>query len=257
MSEAQEPVNIVSLKWGDRYGPEFANRLYNGVAKNLNRPFRFICFTDQADGLHPNIEPHPLPPIVLPESHQRTTWLKLGLFMDGLADMQGDCMFLDLDLLITGNIDCFFEYMPGKRCIIHNWNLRHHIFRKRPDVGNSSVFRWRANTTQFIVDKFYAEADWAMANFKPPQTYLTYGLGEKYWWPEEWAQSFKRHCIPLFPLNLMQTPKLPSDARMVVFHGLPDPDQALEGFKAKRIHRSCKATPWIEDFWDESGADGA
>lgn len=245
------PVNIVTLKWGDRYGPDFVNRLYRAIDRNLTRPFRFLCFTDNGDGLRPEIEAHPLPPIALPESHQRTTWLKLGLFMDGLADMEGDCMFLDLDLLIVENIDCFFDYMPGKRCIIHNWVLGHHIFKKRPDVGNSSVFRWRAGTTQFIVDKFYAEAEWAMANFKPPQTYLTYGLGEKHWWPEDWVQSFKRHAIPPFPLNLVLMPKMPAGTKILVFHGRPDPDEALAGYRAKRLHRRTRPAPWIADYWDD------
>lgn len=242
-------VNIVTLKWGDRYPAVFVNRLHHAVARNLARPFRFLCFTDDAEGLHPSIEAHPLPPIVLPESHQRTTWLKLGLFLDGLADMQGDCMFLDLDLLIIGDMSCFFEFMPGKRCIIHNWVQKQLVFKRRPDVGNSSVFRWRANTMQFAVDKFYGEREWALANYKPPQTYLTYALGEKYWWPEAWVTSFKRHSVPVFPINLLIPPALPRDTRILVFHGLPDPDQALGGYAARRPHRRTLPAPWIADYW--------
>jgi len=152
-------VNIVTLKWGDRYGPQFVNRLYKGIKQNLTRDFRFLCFTDNNHGLRSEIEPYPLPAIELPEAFSRTTWLKLGLFMDNLAEMQGDCLFLDLDLLITGKIDIFFDYMPGKKCIIHNWVQKQLIFKKRPDIGNSSVFRWTANSTQHIVDKFYSEQD--------------------------------------------------------------------------------------------------
>jgi len=128
------PVNIVTLKWGDRYGPHFVNRLYNGVKRHLTRDFRFLCFTDSKAGLRTGIEPYPLPSIGLPEAFSRTTWLKLGLFMDNLGDMQGDCMFLDLDLLITDKIDCFFDYMPGKKCIIHNWVQKQLVFKKRPDI---------------------------------------------------------------------------------------------------------------------------
>jgi len=246
-----EQVNIVTLKWGDRYPSLFVNRLRRAVAHNLSRPFRFICFTDDASGLDDGIEAYPLPPIELPPSHQRTTWLKLGLFMDGVGDMQGDCLFLDLDLLVIDNIDCFFDYMPGKRCIIHNWVQGHLLLKKRPDVGNSSVFRWTAGRTQFIVDKFYAEAQWAMDNFRPPQTYLTYGLGEKHFWPADWATSFKRHAIPPFPLNLFLEPKIPPGTRILVFHGLPDPDQALEGYRPRRLHRRTRPAPWITDYWDD------
>lgn len=243
-----EPVNIVTLKWGGRYGSAFVNRLYRGVSRHLARPFRFLCFTDDAQGLSPPVEAWPLPAIDLPESHARTTWLKLALFADGLADMEGDCLFLDLDLLILDGIDCFFDYRRGKHCIIRNWRQKHLVFARRFSVGNSSVFRWRANTTQHVFDKFHFEMDWALSNFHPEQAYLTYGLGEKYWWPESWVQSFKRHAVPWFPLNLLMPPKIPADTRILVFHGRPDPDEAFAGWRTDRLHRRTRPALWIADY---------
>lgn len=246
------PVNIFTIKWGARYGAIYVNRLYSSVRANLTSPFRFFCLTDDDSGLATGIEACLLPRIKLPESHARTTWLKLGLFMDNQFDISGDCLFMDLDIVITGNIDCFFDYMPGKRCIIHNWVQRHLVFKGRPDIGNSSIFRWRANTMQFAVDKFYAERDWALSNFKPPQVYLTYALGEKYWWPESWVRSFKRHAVPAFPFNMFMTPRIPRDTRILVFHGLPDPDQAIEGYRPGKLHRWTRPSPWIEDYWGDA-----
>lgn len=245
------PISIMTLKWGDRYGAHFVNRLYGGVRANLDLPFRFFCFTDDESGLVPEIETRPLPQIHLPASHARTTWLKLGLFADDQSGIEGDCMFLDLDILIVGNIDRFFDFMPGKRCIIHNWVQRHLIFKKRPDIGNSSIVRWRANTMQFVIDKFHSERDWALENFRPPQTYLTYALGEKYWWPETWVRSFKRHSVPAFPLNLVRRPSLPPGTRILVFHGRPDPDEALAGYRPPRLHRRTRPAPWIGDWWGD------
>ena len=254
--ERNARVNILTLKWGDRYGPTFVNRLYAGVRRNLTLPFRFFCLTDDASGLLPEIETRPLPDIDLPDGYERTTWLKLGLFADNLLDnVSGDCMFMDLDMLITDNIDDFFEFMPGKRCIIHNWVQRQLIFKKRPDVGNSSLFRWRANTMQHAVDKFHSERDWALANFHPPQVYLTYALGEKYWWPEPWVRSFKRHSMPSFPFNLAKEPKLPNSTRILVFHGRPDPDQAMHGYRFGRLHRRSLPAPWISNYWTDAARD--
>lgn len=246
---SEPPVNILTLKWGDRYSSIFVNRLYWSVQRHLTRDFRFFCFTDDGSGLVPGIETRPLPSIDLPGSHARTTWLKLGLFKDDHRDIVGDCLFLDLDLIILENIDCFFDHMPGKRCIIHNWIQAHMILKKRPDIGNSSVFRWRAGTMQFAVDKFHSEIEWALANFRPPQAYLTYALGEKHWWPESWVKSFKRHCIPAFPLNLAMSPRIPTDARILVFHGRPDPDEAIGGYRAQRLHRRTRPARWIADYW--------
>ena len=46
-------VNILTLKWGDRYGADYVNRLYRGVKAHLHRPFRFVCVTDDpADAIN-------------------------------------------------------------------------------------------------------------------------------------------------------------------------------------------------------------
>ena len=50
-AQATRSVNIVCMKWGDRYGPEWVNRLYGMVARNTTWAFRFVCFTDNAAGI--------------------------------------------------------------------------------------------------------------------------------------------------------------------------------------------------------------
>ena len=59
------PVNVITIKWGDRYGPHYVNRLYAGVQRNLNAAFRFVCFTDNPQGIRPEVEVYPLPEINL------------------------------------------------------------------------------------------------------------------------------------------------------------------------------------------------
>jgi hypothetical protein len=248
-----DTVNILTLKWGKRYGPHYVNRLYRGVSKNLNKKFRFLCFTDDTEGLREEIETFPLPQLDhLPERIKVSTWLKLGLFADDLAGgLRGQSMFLDLDLLITGSIDCFFDYKPDNISIIHNWIEPHKLlFRKRPAVGNSSVFCFTSGTTQHVIEQYNSEHEWAIQTFFPPQTYLTHCIKERMvFWPEDWVRSFKRHCRPIFPLNHVLTPKFPKDARMLAFHGRPDPHSALEGYSGKRLHHSVKPTHWIADYW--------
>lgn len=53
--------NIVTMKWGSRYPSSFVNKLYNSVSRNLDADFRFICFTENAEGLNSSIETFPLP----------------------------------------------------------------------------------------------------------------------------------------------------------------------------------------------------
>ena len=52
----ENPVNVLCMKWGTLYGPEYVNRLYGMVARNLRRPFRFVCLTDDASGIRFEVE---------------------------------------------------------------------------------------------------------------------------------------------------------------------------------------------------------
>lgn len=244
-------VNIICLRWGNRYPVYYVNSLYRGVKKHLRRPFRFVCVTDQTSGYDDAIEAVPFP-----ENPGMSFWpnvfAKLMITADGFANLKGATLFLDIDIIIKNDIDCFFDYKPGKNIIIHNWlEWRKTIFRKAPDVGNSSVFRFEAGKSQYICDQFLKEKDKAVdqAYFRTEQAFLTYAMRECYWWPNEWVQSFKRHCQRPFPLNYLLQPSLPREARILVFHGRPDPSQAREGYRDKKIHHYVKPTEWIAKYW--------
>jgi hypothetical protein len=247
---SNEPVNVICLKYLTRYGPHYVNRLRSAVGRHLSRPFRFLCFTENPDEISSDVEVHPIPQLDIPQRLNPSTWLKLALFGDGLADMKGMTLFLDLDVIITGSLDCFFDYKPDKICIIHNWlEWQKTVFREKPDIGNSSVFRFNAGESQWVLDTYLGEKEAAVRDYFPPQTYLTKAIRpRKAWWPDEWVRSFKRHCLPTFPLNYLMTPRIPSGARIIAFHGRPDPHQALEGYKSK-WHRYCRPTPWIAEHW--------
>jgi len=252
-----KPVNVVTLKWGTRYGAEYVNKLFAGVSRNLSLPFRFVCFTDDNTGLAEGIISFPIPEMDLPPSKLTTGWRKLCLFKDGLP-LNGKCLFLDLDIIITDDFDDFFFFEPEKIPIIYDWPTKaRKLFPKGPPVGNSSVFRFIANENTFVYEQFLKEKEWAIANFRPPQSYLTHCIRPQMaFWPERWVVSFKEHCLPTWPLNLIKTAKLPKGTKIVIFHGRPDPDEARDGRwslgnKAswKRIYKYTKPTPWIEKHW--------
>ena len=246
-------VNILTLKWGTKYGPEYVNRLHAAVRRHLTLDFRFLCFTDDPSDLRPEVETHPLPDFDVPPAWRLTPWLKLALFRDDLAGLRGQSLFLDLDILITGPMDDFFAFAPGRPCIIRDWEKPlQRLLRRHGAPGNSSVFRFESGRSGAILDRFMAERDRALAQYRTEvdQRYLAEALGEnRAWWPSEWVVSFKRHCIPAFPRNLSLSPRLPPDARIVVFHGRPNPHEALDGYRARRAHRTCLPTPWIADHW--------
>ncbi len=49
------PANIICIKWGTKYPAYYVNRLYAGIQRHLNRPFRFFCVTDDATDIRPEV----------------------------------------------------------------------------------------------------------------------------------------------------------------------------------------------------------
>lgn len=240
--------NVICMKWGTRYGADFANRLYAMVRRQLTGDLRFVCFTDDASELDPGIEALPLPEMELPERIARTPWRKLTLWQARLADLEGDALFLDLDIVVTGSLDDLFTFSPGDYCVIHNWT------QPKKTVGNTSVFRFPIGGHTHIYDRMAADPEGVLAQYRIEQQYISGEIAKQVFWPAEWCISFKQSCVPAWPMNFVSSPELPPTARIVVFSGYPDPDQALVGeypVKAawKKLYKHVRPTPWIAEHW--------
>lgn len=234
-------ANVICMKWGTAYGPEYVNILHSMVARNLTRPFRFVCFTDDRTGIDRSIECLPMPEVPLPEAKKNRPWRKIGTFAPGLGGLEGPTLFLDLDLIITGNIDGFFEH-PGAFCIIENWTT------PGRGVGNSSVYRYDPARFTFVYERFVADPEGMIAAYPNSQTFVSKTVGNPTYWPDAWCRSFKRHCLPGGVMNWIKRPAMPPDAKIIVFHGHPNPPDAARGVWPQR-HKHLRAAPWIYDHW--------
>lgn len=258
-----ETVNVLCMKWGKLYGPEYVNNLFEGVRRHLDRPFRFICFTDDATGLAPGVEAMPLPDLGLPRGHKDLRWQKLALFRSDLAGLSGTALFLDLDVVIVDDLDPFFD-LPGDFYIIRDDDL----FRPKPlrklnpgrdaflhAVGNSSVFRFRVGEHAYILDAFLADPSAATARYEISQQFQSAQLaarGHLNYWPRGWCVSFKNDCVPRGFASYFRSPTLPPGARIVVFAGNPKMAEALSG-GGQRWYRHIGNTAWLRQAW--TGAD--
>jgi len=261
-------VNVVCIKYGRYYGAFYVNRLYAGVKRHLARPFRFVCVTNDATGIRPEVEcvPFAEDPGV-PGRKWPNIFSKLTLFKDGFANLEGPTLCLDLDTLVMGPLDKFFDYRPGDFCIIRNWvEFYKCIFRRRPLIGNSSCFRFDAGRSNAVYEFFLREKDDPDKAYlftkgsQKLQTRAMFHAGAVSWWPRGWVASFKRQCIPPFPLNKFLTPRQPKDASVIAFHGRPDIPEARSGYlfrevKGARVavksHLTCLPTPWIDSLWQD------
>ena len=60
-------VNIICMKWGDKFPASYVNRLYGMISRNITLPFQLVCFTEISDGIREEVLIKPLPKLDLPE----------------------------------------------------------------------------------------------------------------------------------------------------------------------------------------------
>jgi hypothetical protein len=239
---------VICMKWGTRYGADYVNRLASMIRRNTTRPTRIICYTDDSSGVTKDVETQPLPPIRIPDRVSITGWRKLSIWQYPLGDLSGEVLFLDLDLVLTGPLDPFFDFEPGTYCAIDNWT------QPGERVGNTSVFRFTAGKHTHIFDDWVRDPEAVLARWRIEQQYISDMIPEMKFWPAAWCVSFKHNLLPRWPLNYFVDAKLPPDARIVAFTGKPDPDEALVGhwpdrnFR-QRLYKHVRPTPWIGEHW--------
>ena len=237
-------VNIICMKWGDKFPPSYVNKLYGMVKKHLSLPFRFVCFTENDAGIRPEVEIQPLPELNLPDNIPERGWRKLTVFAENFGGLSGRTLFLDLDVVIVDSIDAFFT-IPGEFLIAHD--------KKRPKKieGNSSVFRFEIGKYPQILSDFEKNFDKIRSEVRHEQAYLSrelHALGKLQFWPDEWVPSFKYRCAPTWIRSWFEAPSIPQDAKIILFHGLPNPPEAIKGISGK-WYRHILPSPWIEEYW--------
>lgn len=237
---------VLCMKWGTKYGPEYVNRLYAMVRRQLRGDFQFICLTDDSSGVRGEVRCLPIPDLQLPPGTPERGWTKLTVFGADLHGLRGTALLLDLDIVIVDAIDVFFE-QPGEFLIIHDWKRRWRI------TGNSSVVRFEIGAHAEVLAEFRATQEQVRARLRNEQAFLSEVLhrkGQLQYWPEEWCRSYKYQCIPRWPANYWRSPVVPEHARMIIFHGEVNPPDALAG-RRNRVGRYVKPAPWIADHWRE------
>ncbi len=241
---------IICMKWGSRYSSNYVNRLYRSIIKHTRKPTRLICFTDDKSDINENIICNDLPYINLPNAISYTPWRKLSVWQYPLHNFRDDILFLDLDLVITGNLDRFFDFKPGKYCVIENWT------QIGQGIGNTSCFKFPSGKYDFIYKKFQKDPVNIWKKFHIEQAYLSYEINDQVFWPSEWCKSFKHNLLPKWPFRIWKPACLPERTSIVAFTGKPDPDDVIRGVWPvkksqfyKKIYKQLKTPKWVVDNW--------
>ena len=236
--------HIFCMKWGTAYGSKDVNVLYAMVARNITGEFRMVCFTDDATGIRPEVTTLPLPPLgceIPPDVPGK--WPKVALWSRNLHDLHGVALFIDLDSVIVGNIDCYFEYGdPGDVITARNWLNRLH------KTCQTSVFRFPIGGHSYMLENLQADPATISRKYQYEQNYVTHNIkGGTKFWPESWTRHFRVHCMGSWLSRYLRPPVLPAGAKIITFPGMPKPeDAALGRWNAKsEIRTPAQHLQWI------------
>ena len=236
---------VFCMKWGTLYGPEYVNRLYSMVNNNLSYDYKMVCFTDDESGINKDIQCFPIPEMGLPSNLPERMWKKLSTLKSDLYGLKGRALFLDLDIVIVDNIDCFFD-VDGEFRIIKD-----HSWRKWRITGNSSVYRFDIGKHGYVFEEFVDKFDDIKKLHRNEQENLTQAIfdkGKLQYWDKSWCPSFKYDCVSRFPLAVWKKPIIPEGAKIIIFHGEINPHQAIIGGWGK-WYRYVRAAPWVAKYW--------
>lgn len=192
-------------------------------------PFMFHCLTEDAAGLDPNIN---ILPLAVREG-MTGWWYKLSLFQRDFFGLQGNLIYMDLDIVIVNDID-FLATWPGRFVIIKNWSRR--------EMWNSSIMRFAIGEYSFIWERFLSKRDEIVAQLNGDQEWIHACVPEASIWPEDRVLSYKKSLdskafrwleklgfarLGLKAPDVFDTPLLPH-AAIIVFHGKPDPEDVAD-----------------------------
>ena len=266
---------VICMKWGEKYGAHYVNKLFAMVQRNITPPFTFHCLTDDDHDLHQDIVCHDLPELGC--EHPKNIsgiWRKTALWGESLENIKGVVLFIDLDTVIVDNIDCFFDIgEPEDVILARNWLRPFHR------LGQTTLFRFHIGSHPYILENFRKAPQKTAEKYRFEQHYVTKNVKPSIkFWPNAWVKHYRIHCLGNnYIARYFRPAKIPKNARIIAFPGHPQPEDALKGqwtgstpvtalqhlkntfnYEArvnkkvlKHLRFFQKPCPWVKEHWRE------
>lgn len=234
----EKKYHVLCLKHGTKYSADYVNKLYNMIKRNCTLDFDFWCLTENKKDINPEVKILPLP------SGLTGWWCKPYIFSEELP-IDGVILYIDLDVVISGNIDKLFTYQSDHWCTVRDFTR---AMRPKWQRYNSSVVRFKKGQLhhvwegfnkdkQNIQRKFFGDQDWLYEATQKTQAAL---------YPDSWILSWKwevRHSKEFAPGGMKGHKKFKTiehvtprvECCICVFHGDPNP-------------HNCE-DPWVVKNW--------
>lgn len=246
---------VLCMKWGTLFPAAYVNVLYAAVQAHLSSPFRFVCLTDDPRGLRPGIVTSGIPDIGLTPAQIAApgVWRKLALFHPDLRSLGlgSRVLFIDLDMMILGNLDRFFDAREPILLLDtgHDWRSSEAV---QPSTG---VFAYTLGEQEHILDAFLKDPAAAMASYRNEQDFVAAHASGLALWPTGAVISFKRHLARRFGRDLFLQPRKPAPGPTILaFHGDPRPADLLrKGVWGRFPHLGRGPVAWVREYWARYG----
>jgi hypothetical protein len=179
-------MNIVCVKWGDKYSAEYVNKLYSMCAKYVTEPWELTCYTDDPSGLNSSIKVIPI------ESDLEGWWCKLDLLN---LFTEGETLLFDLDIALLNPLDRLLSVKTRKLSVLYcSWKegfLTPRKNEKYDTLYNSSIMKWSGTQGKEVYDYFmknkqrylfmYKGVDRFLFNEQVDVDILPTGIAYSYW----------------------------------------------------------------------------
>ena len=225
--------NFACVCYGTKYPVEYVQKLYNMVSRNTTHLINFYVFTDHVK-MNKMLDGGRLYVKQFPEHDLEGWWNKMQLFHPKVS-LPGTTLYMDLDVVITDNIDCFYEYQPELEFVGMN------DFNPLTKLWNSSVMRFQqSKVSQQVWNKFIDNKPEWLRRFPGDQNLISHllkdGRATVSSFPDSWTQSYKwydRKGNRYSRQNM--TFQHNGESLVTVFHGQPNPHESDQ--------------EWIKNAW--------
>lgn len=222
-------VNILCVKWGDKYSAQYVNNLYEMVKRYYPEPFQFICYTDDPTDVKCKT--------LQIESDLEGWWLKLELLN---IFNKGTNIVLDLDIAILNNLERLHSVKTRTVSVLYSsWKegyMRPRVRENFPTLYNSSVMKWENNQGEDVYTYFQKHKDMILFKYQGIDRFLfnepvdvdilPTGIAYSYWKGVRYQKDTKPEVLR-------------KDYEICIVNHNPKPHE-IEG--------------WIQDYWNVSEA---
>jgi len=244
------PITFVTFRWkappGYRktFPAETVNIHRRMIRRHYPHPHRYVHLTDDPKGItEPDIEVYELwkdlANVPNPYHGGPSCYRRLKLFAGNAGDWLGEriCM-MDLDCVVVRDLTPLL-HVPDDFKIWQNPTAHWRTDRGfRSHVYNGGFWILKAGARREVWDDFnpaLSPVETKNAGlFGSDQAWIAHRLGaeESVWTPADGVYSWRFHIMKQYG------GRLPANARVVWFHGKPDP-----------WARECLRVPWIAEHW--------